>query len=229
MTSELHRELVDLKINILKMAALVEEALDDALQALNNRNGALAAQIVENDDVINAMENAIDQQCMRLLALKQPMATDLRFITMAMKINPELERIGDQCVNIAERTLLLVEETMLMKPIGLNKLANTAGDMLRDSITAFVESNVELAEKVVERDDEADHFYYRLVCDIIEHMTSDPTFIIQGLHFTDIAHNLERIADQATNICEDIVYMVEGRVIKHKSLLPTSKGNGYGY
>ena len=102
MTSTLHRELADLKINILKMAAMVEEALADAQVALKNRNGALAAQIVENDDYINALENAIDQQCLKLLALKQPMAIDLRFITMAMKINLELERIGDQAVNRAE-------------------------------------------------------------------------------------------------------------------------------
>jgi phosphate transport system protein len=218
MTSSLHRELEDLKINLLKMASMVEEALEAAIVAHNNRDGIMASGVIENDDDINAFENAIDQQCLRLLALKQPMAADLRFITMAMKINMNLERIGDQAVNIAQRTLELIEEPLVMKPFGVNKLARVAEEMLRDSMNAFVDRNVKLAESVVERDDEADAIYLSLVCDILEHMTEDPSFIAQGVHFTNIAHNLERVADQATNICEDIVYMVEGRVIKHKSL-----------
>lgn len=217
MTSSLHRELEDLKINLLKMASMVEEALEGAIAAHNNRDGIIASGVIENDDDINAFENAIDQQCLRLLALKQPMAADLRFITMAMKINMNLERIGDQAVNIAERTLELIEEPLVMKPLGVNRLARIAEQMLRDSMNAFVDRNVKLAESVVERDDEADAVYLSLVCDILEHMTDDPSFIVQGVHFTNIAHNLERVADQATNICEDIVYMVEGRIIKHKS------------
>ncbi len=220
MTSSLQKELLDLKINILKMASLAEEALVEALRALNNRDGALSSQIIESDDQLNALENTIDEQCLRLLALKQPLAVDLRFITMAMKINAELERIGDQAVNIAQRTLLFVEDALIMKPMGLNKLANITEQMLRDSITAFVERDVKLAESVVQRDDEADAHYFRLVCDIMEHMTEDPSFVVQGVHFSGIAHNLERVADEATNICEDVVYMVEGRVIKHKTLLP---------
>lgn len=218
MISTLQRELADLKINLLKMASMVEEALVNALEALNKRDGVLASSVIEADDDINAMENVIDQQCLKLLALKQPMAVDLRFITMAMKINMELERTGDQAVNIAERTLQIIEEPLIIKPLGLNKLAQVAETMLRDSMNAFVDGAVALAESVVEKDDEADEIYIRMVCDILEHMTEDPTFVVQGLHFTGIAHNLERVADQATNICEDIVYMVEGRVIKHKSL-----------
>jgi phosphate transport system protein len=223
MTSSLHRELEDLKINLLKMASMAEGALEDAMAAHKNRDGVKASGVIENDDDINAFENAIDQQCLKLLALKQPMAADLRFITMAMKINMELERIGDQAVNIAERTLQIIEEPLVMKPFGVNKLARIADQMLRDSMNAFVDRNVKLAESVVDKDDEADEIYIRLVCDILEHMTEDPSFIVQGLHFTGIAHNLERVADQATNICEDIVYMVEGRVIKHKSLMEKSK------
>ncbi|MBW2108483.1 MAG: phosphate signaling complex protein PhoU [Deltaproteobacteria bacterium] len=218
MTSKLERELEDLKINLLKMAAVVEEALEGALAAHNKRDGVLASSIIENDDDINAMENAIDQQCLRLLALKQPMAVDLRFITMAMKINMELERIGDQAVNIAERTLQIIEEPLIIRPYGLNKLARIAQAMLRDSMNAFVEGNVAQAEAVIDRDDEADSLYLNLVCDILEHMTGDASLVVQGLHFTGIAHNLERVADQATNICEDIVYMVECRVVKHQSL-----------
>jgi phosphate transport system protein len=189
------------------------------MQALNNRDGVLAAGVIENDDEINATENLIDQQCLKLLALKQPMAIDLRYITMAMKINLGLERIGDNAVNIAQRTLLLKEQPLIMKPLGLNKLAGISQKMLQDSMDAFVNRDVKLAESVVDRDDEADQVYLGLVCDILEHMTEDRSFIEQGVHFTVIAHNLERIADQATNICEDVVYMVEGRVIKHKSLL----------
>jgi phosphate transport system protein len=147
------------------------------------------------------------------------MAIDLRYITMAMKINLGLERIGDNAVNIAERTLLLKEQPLIMRPLGLNKLATISQKMLEESMDAFVNRDVELAESVVDKDDEADNVYLRLVCDIMEHMTEDTSFVEQGVHFTVIAHNLERVADQATNICEDVVYMVEGRVIKHKSLL----------
>lgn len=218
MKSELDKELGDLRVNLLKMASMVEEGLEKAMQALDKRDGVLASSVIERDDEINAMENVIDQQCLKLLALKQPMAVDLRYITMAMKINLGLERIGDQAVNIAERTLLLKENTLIMRPLGLNRLAGVSQKMLRDSLEAFVDRDVKLAESVIERDDEADSVYLRLVCDILEHMTEDPTFIEQGVHFTVIAHNLERVADQATNICEDVVYMVEGRVIKHKSL-----------
>ncbi|MBW1740084.1 MAG: phosphate signaling complex protein PhoU [Deltaproteobacteria bacterium] len=219
MTSSLHRELADLKTNLLKMASMVEVALENAMQALSARDGVMASSVIEKDDEINAMENFIDQQCLKLLALKQPMAIDLRLISMAMKINLGLERIGDQAVNIAERTLLLIEEPLIIKPFGLNRLARISEQMLRDSMDAFVNRDVRLAESVCDRDDEADQVYLRLVCDILEHMTEDPSFIVQGVHFTVIAHNLERVADQATNICEDVVYMVEGRVIKHKSLL----------
>jgi phosphate transport system protein len=218
MKSELDKDLGDLRVNLLKMASMVEEGLEKAMQALDKRDGVLASTVIDRDDEINAMENVIDQQCLKLLALKQPMAIDLRYITMAMKINLGLERIGDQAVNIAERTLLLKENTLIMRPLGLNRLAGVSQQMLKDSMEAFVDRDVKLAESVIERDDEADSVYLRLVCDILEHMTEDPTFIEQGVHFTVIAHNLERVADQATNICEDVVYMVEGRVIKHKSL-----------
>ena len=220
MASLLQKELTDLKINLLKMASMVEEALQSAVLALNKRDGITASSVLENDDDINALENVIDQQCLKLLARKQPMAIDLRYITMAMKINLGLERIGDQAVNIAERTLLLIEQQpLIMKPLGLNKLARISQEMLHDSMDAFVKRDAVLAESVSERDDEADDVYLRLVCDILEHMTEDPSFIVQGVHFTVIAHNLERVADQAANIGEDVVYMVDGRVIKHKSLM----------
>jgi phosphate transport system protein len=223
MTSSLHRELTDLKVNLLKMGSMVEEALERAMEALNKRDGVLASGVIENDDAINAMENVIDRQCLKLLALKQPMAIDLRHIAMGMKINLGLERIGDQAVNIAERTLLLFEEPLLIKPMGLNKLAGISKRMLRDTMDAFVNRDAKLAESVCDRDDEADEVYLRLVCDIMEHMTEDPSFIVQGVHFTVIAQNLERVADQATNIGEDVVYMVEGRVIKHKSLFEKTR------
>lgn len=219
MTSPFHKELEYLKINLLKMASMVEEALQNSMQALVARDGVMASTVIEEDDQINAMENLIDKQCLKLLALQQPMAVDLRFITMAMKINLGLERIGDQAVNIAERTLLLIEAPVIMKPLGVNKLARIAEQMLEDSMDAFVRRDVSLAESVCKRDDEADEIYLRMVCDILEHMTVDPSLIMQGVHFTVIAHNLERVADQATNISEDVVYMVTGKVIKHKPLL----------
>ena len=222
MTSSLHRELTDLKINLLRMASMVQEALENSVQALNERDGLLASSVIEDDYEINATENLIDQQCLKLLALKQPMAIDLRYITMAMKINLGLERIGDQAVNIAERTLPVIEQPLIMRPLGFNRLAGISHQMLRDSMDAFVNRDVKLAESVVDRDDEADDVYLRLVCDILEHMTEDPTFVEQGVHFTVMAQSLERVADHATNISEDVVYILEGRVIKHKSLVAKS-------
>lgn len=219
MTSSLHREMAELKIQLLKMASLAEEALENAVLALSKRDGVLASSVIENDHMLDAMENLVDQRCLELLALKQPMAIDLRYITMAMKINVQLERIGDQAVNIAEQTLLLIEESLVMKPQGLNKLARISREMLRSSMDAFVRRDVKAAQSVIDLDENADQIYLAMVCDILEHMFEEPSFVRQGVHYTVIAQNLERIADQATNISESVVYMVEGRNIRHRSLL----------
>ncbi|MBW2036106.1 MAG: phosphate signaling complex protein PhoU [Deltaproteobacteria bacterium] len=219
MILSLHKQIGELKTNLLKMASMSEEAIRNAMTALETRDRAMCSAIIQKDKQINFMENLVDKQCLELLALKQPMAIDLRFITMAMRIATELERVGDQAENIAERTLFLIEEPVIMKPAGFSKLARVSQEMLRDSINAFVNGDVNLAETVCERDNEADELYLHLICDILEQMIADSSFVRQGVHFTVIALNLERVADQATNICEDVVYLVEGRVIKHRTLL----------
>jgi phosphate transport system protein len=215
MPTTFHQELANLKIKLLEMSSLVEESLKDTLLAFNKRNTYLAHCVIDKDAVIDRLENEIDHHCLKLLALQQPMAIDLRFITTAMRINIDLERMGDQAVNIAERVVLLAEEPFTIKPLGLNRMAGHCQEMLREAIDAFVNQDTHIAESVCARDDAIDNLYLKVVCDILEHMMNEPSTITQGVHLLIIALNLERIADLATNIAEEVIFVVEGRVIRH--------------
>lgn len=215
MPTTFHQELASLKMKLLEMSSMVEESLKDTLVAFNKRDVYLAHSVHDKDDEIDKLENEIDHQCLKLLALQQPMAIDLRFITTAMRINIDLERTGDQVVNIAERVVLLAEESFIIKPLGLNRMASQAESMLREALDAFVNEDTQLAESVCKRDDVIDRLYMKVVCDILEHMINDPTAIKQGVHLLIIALNLERVADLATNIAEEVIFMVEGRTIRH--------------
>ncbi|MDP3029160.1 MAG: phosphate signaling complex protein PhoU [Deltaproteobacteria bacterium] len=215
MPTTFHQELASLKMKLLEMSSLVEEVLRDTWTAFSKRDVYLAHCVHDKDDEIDKMENEIDHQCLKLLALQQPMAIDLRFITVAMRININLERAGDQAVNIAERVILMAEEPFIIRPLGINRMASQAESMLREALNAFVDQDTGLAGSVRERDDVVDKLYLKVVCDILEHMMNDPSTITQGVHLLIIALNLERIADLATNIAEDVIFMVEGRVIRH--------------
>ena len=208
-------ELKDLKEKLLRMAGLAEDSIAKAVKALKDRDQALVGQVFEHEDRINLLEIEIDEVCMRLLALRQPMAGDLRFITSAMKIGSELERIGDQSVNIAERTIELLKVPQLKPLIDIPRMAGLVQAMVVDSINAFVNRDAELARQICARDDEVDQINHQIFRELLTYMMEDPATIPRAVELILIGRHLERIADHATNIGEDVIYLVKGKSIKH--------------
>ncbi len=208
-------ELKNLKEKLLRMSSLAEEAISASIKALVERNTSLADKVLKSDDAINMLEIEIDELSLKLLALYQPEAGDLRFITSAMKIINDLERIGDLAVNIAERTVYLLSVPLLKPLIDIPRMAKSTQGMLRDSINAFVNNDAKLAWNVCLRDDEVDQLNDQLFRELLTYMTQDHKNIERALALILIARNLERIADHSTNISEDVIYIVEGRTVKH--------------
>jgi phosphate transport system protein len=208
-------ELNLLNKELLRMAAMAEESVAKAISALEKRDEKLAQEVLEDEEKINMLEIEIDELCLRLLALRQPMAIDLRFITSAMKINNDLERIGDLAVNIAERTLDLLKEPLLKPLIDIPRMAKIAQGMVKDVLNAFVEKDSKLAREVCRRDDEVDNLNDQIFRELLTYMLTDTKNIKRALDLILIARNLERVADHATNIGEDVFYLVEGKTIKH--------------
>jgi phosphate transport system protein len=211
-------ELNDLKIKILKMGSLVEEAIGKAIQALVERDSLLAHKVIDNDTRINTFDVEVDEECIRLIALRQPTAGDLRFITTAMKITTDLERMGDYAVDICERALELNEEPQLKPYIDLPRMAEIAQGMVRDALQAFLEHNTPLAYEVVKRDDAVDDLTVQIFNELLFFMIRDNTTITRAIKVSYISKYLERIADHATNIAEMVVYMDEGKMIRHMRL-----------
>jgi phosphate transport system protein len=210
------RELDDLKQDLLRMAALAETAVSKSLLSVTHRDSDLAREVITDDITLNRMELAIEEQAFKLLALRQPVATDLRLTVAAMRIATELERIGDQAVNIAERALELNSNPPLELPIDIKFMADLALGMVRTSIDAFVNQNPKLATQVCQRDVEVDILDDEYIQRLLQCMIQETRWVTRLHHFIIIVRNLERIADLATNIAEDIVFIVEGRVIKHR-------------
>lgn len=208
-------ELKDLKERLLRMGSLVEEAVNDSVRALVSRDSDLAKKVISSDDAINMMEIEIDELSLKLLALRHPEARDLRFITSIMKANSDLERMGDLAVNIAERTLSLLHESPLKPLIDIPAMAKITQEMLKNSLDAFVNQDPKLAKCVCEEDDEVDNLNDQIFRELLTYMLEDQKTIHRALELILIARNLERIADHSTNICEDVIYMVQGRTIKH--------------
>ena len=215
MGTHFQKELQGLKEDLLKMAGLVEEAISTAVQSLVKRDSDLARKTFEGEDRINQMEIAIDDKCLKLLALRQPMAADLRFITSAMKIITDLERMGDQAVNIAERAISLNQEPQLKPYIDIPRIAEIAQSMVKDVLDAFVNSDSKLARSVCKRDDMVDALNNQVFRELLTFMISDPQTITRSVHLMIVCRCLERIADHATNIAEDVIFLVDARVIKH--------------
>jgi phosphate transport system protein len=215
METHFEKELQELKENLLKMAALVEKAIGDAVQSLVKRDSELAKKTFEGEDRINAMEIGIEDTCLKLLALRQPMAADLRFITSAMKITTDLERMADQAVNIAERAVSLNQEAQLKPYIDIPKMAEIAQSMVKDVLDAFVNGDSKLARSVCERDDLVDGLNDQVFRELLTYMNSDPQTITRAIHLMIVCRCLERIGDHATNIAEDVIFMLDARVIKH--------------
>jgi phosphate transport system protein len=215
------QELADLKENLLRMAGFTEQSLAQALKALVQRDDALAKKVDADDAVLDKLEIEIDDRCVKLLALRQPTATDLRFITMAMRLSGELERIGDQAVNIAHRAEELNREPLLKPLVDIPRMADHAQGMIHNSLDAFVYAKPNLAREVIKRDEKVDLLNRQLHRELTSFMIEDPHTITRCLNLMSVAHNLERIADHATNIAEDIVYLYEGRDIRHQNELMT--------
>jgi phosphate transport system protein len=215
METHFQQELQKLKEALLKMAALVEEAISTAVQSLVKRDSDLAKKTFEGEDQINRMEIDIEDTCLKLLALRQPMAADLRFITSAMKIITDLERMGDQAVNIAERAISLNQEPQLKPYIDIPRIAEIAQSMVKDVLDAFVNNDSKLARSVCERDDMVDGLNDQVFRELLTFMMSDPKTITRAVHLMIVCRCLERIADHATNIAEDVIFLVDARVIKH--------------
>ena len=208
-------ELKSLRKTLLDMAARAEEHIALAVGALVDREEGPARRVLEGEEAVNLLDIEIDQMCLRLLALRQPMAADLRFITSAMKISGDLERIGDLAVNIAERTLDLLKTPQLKPLIDIPLMARNAQEMVRDSIRAFIEGDERLARDVCERDDRIDGLNDQVFRELLTYMMQDPGTIPRAVDLILIGRHLERIADHATNIAEDVIYLVKGKTIKH--------------
>jgi phosphate transport system protein len=209
-------ELNELRESILKISDLARKAITESIEALKHSDKTRAKKVVESDYAIDELELAIDEKCIDLLARYQPMAADLRFITTGLKLNAELERIADLAVDVAQRVLILADKPSLKPIIDIPKLGEVAQNMVRDAIESFVKRDVAIAQKVVDADDEADRLKNKICDELVnEYMSKDCSCVDRAVPLLLIARHLERICDHASNIAEDIFYMVQGKVIKH--------------
>lgn len=207
--------LEQLKRDLLTMAGLAEEAVRLAVEALLERDEAKAESVIRGDTAIDELEVAVDASVIKLLALQQPMAGDLRLLTMALKISNDLERVGDHAVNIAEEAELALDEPRLATLPELEEMARMARQMLAGALDSFIRRDTTLAREIIARDDRVDNLDRNLFRVLLTHMMEDPRKITLCLDLLLVVRNLERIADLATNIAEDVVFLVEGRLIKH--------------
>jgi phosphate transport system protein len=215
MERHFQKELESVKTSLIKMGSIVEENISHALQALLERNESLAQKVIENEERINALEIEIDNAIVDLLALQQPVASDLRFIIAAQKINNDLERIGDHAVNIAEADLNLIKIKPIDSLLELPKMAVTTKLMLRNALDSFILLDPKLAQMVLESDDQIDEFNRSMTTEVIELLKSDKRTIECGMELVRISRNLERVADMTTNIAEEVIFYIQARVIKH--------------
>ncbi len=215
MARKLEHDLSDLKDRVLRMGSLVEDAIRKSIKALVERDRDLALAVIDSDSIINTHDVEIEEECIRLLAIWQPTASNLRFITTAIKIITDLERMGDMAVDICERTIELMDEPQLKPYIDIPRMAEAAQKMLKDSLDAFVARDVDLAMKVCEADDIVDNLNQQIFNELLVYMLQDPKNIARAVRLTYVAKYLERIGDHATNIAEMVVYMVKGKVIRH--------------
>ncbi|HAM36649.1 MAG TPA: phosphate transport system regulatory protein PhoU [Elusimicrobia bacterium] len=206
----------ELKNQILSMGSLVEDMIHSAIQGLAERKNEPLQKVAQNEEQVNRLHIDVDNRCLNLIALHQPTATDLRFIIAAIKINSDLERIGDQAVNISQTTgFLLAQPQLERKLLDIPRMAELAQSMLKDSLDAFVRKDVPLARTVLDRDAEEDQLKSESFNELMQLMQSDSSTIQRALGLILISRNLERIADHATNIAEDVIFMALGKDIRH--------------
>ncbi|HPA72026.1 MAG TPA: phosphate signaling complex protein PhoU [Spirochaetota bacterium] len=210
------RDLSDLKQNLLLLGNLVERSIISAIKALEEMDGKLAASVIADDDQIDRKEVEIDEFCHKVIALRQPAAKDLRFITTALKINYDLERIGDMAVNICERVVELVKEPQLKPYVTIPQMAETVQAMLRDSLASFIHEDVDLALTVKKDDEKVDELLQKVCDDLQEIMSRDGASVSRAMRLVFVSKYLERIGDHATNIAELVIFMVQGKTIRHE-------------
>jgi phosphate transport system protein len=215
MTSLLHKELGQLEKQLLTLAAVVEESVQQAIKALTGHNRELAQKVIDNDDHINRLEVDLEEECLKVLALHQPVANDLRMIVAVLKINNDLERIADQAANICERALAISESPKMICPLELDKMGGKVIDMLEKALNSLVNADLEMARNVLELDDEVDAIHsgnYKSFKDYVRH---HPDSVDIVLSYLTVSRHLERVADLATNIAEDVIYLNEGSIVRH--------------
>ena len=215
MERHFERELEDLNKQLLLMGGRAETIVLKSVEALRLLDRELANEVFADDKIIDRLELDIDERCLRLLALQQPMAKDLRFITAALKICNDLERVGDHGVNIAGSVMRLVGKPMLKPLIDIPRMAELASDMLHESLDAFVRKDAEKARRICIRDDAVDQLNDQIFRELLSYMVEDPKTITRAMELILVARNLERVADLATNVAEEVVFIAEARVIKH--------------
>ena len=218
MTRHLQRELNHLKKRILSLGAMAEERVRMSLKAMEDRDSELAERIVGTDHEIDEAEMEIEEECLKILALHQPVAVDLRFLSAVIKINNDLERIGDEAVNIAERVQIISKREKLDIPFDFSEMAEKTEEMLRTSLDAVVNLDLDLAVKVIVSDDEVDAFEYEAYDVIKKAIETHPDRVGHLINLLLISRHLERIADHAQNIAEEVVYMIEGEIVRHGRL-----------
>ena len=219
MPKHMQLEIEKLKKRILAIGDTVVEAIQKALAALGERGEELAREAMEGDGRIDSSEVEVEEECLKLLALYQPVAEDLRFIAAVMKINNDLERMGDEAVNIAEHAVFLAQSDPILVPPRLKDMTDASMRMVRESLAAFVNGDARAARRICAQDDEVDQYNREVINAVWRMMEKDPKTIERATHLFSVSRHLERIADHATNISEDVVYMVEGKIIRHRAEL----------
>ena len=216
MTLLLHKEIERLKKELLALGAIVEELLRKAVRSLQTRDATLAREVVLADERVDNREVELEEDGLKIIALHQPVAIDLRFIVSVLRINSDLERIGDLAVNIAERATYLAGADHAVPAIDFAPMAEKAQEMLTKSLDAFVNMDPGLAQRVLEMDNEVDEMNRAMYCTVYELIRRNPEDVAVLLHLLSASRHLERIADHATNIAEDVIYMIEGNIVRHK-------------
>jgi phosphate transport system protein len=213
---QMRKEIDKLKKNLLALSALVEDSVFKAVRAVQERNEILAREIIDHDPVIDQREVDLEEECLKVLALHQPVAIDLRYIVAILKINNDLERIGDLAVNIAERAVALAREEPLDFSFDIGDMSGEVETMLKKCLNSLMDLDAELAYEVIDLDDKVDGLNRGMISSVLESIRKYPDRADCLILFISVSRNLERIADQATNIAEDVIYMVEGEIVRHR-------------
>jgi phosphate transport system protein len=217
MTKHIARQIDGLKERILKVGTLVEEAISKSISALINRDAALAQRVIANDEEIDRMEVEVEEECLKILALYQPVAADLRFVVAVLKINNDLERMGDLARNIAKRVTQLADGKAYTLPPEIRTMAMQAQEMVKQCLDAVVNGDPSLARQIREEDDVVDEARLQIRHRVLRGIKDDPEEVENLLRINSVSKHIERIADMATNIAEDVIYMVEGEIVRHRA------------